>query len=77
MEQVLEVIYRDGVFTPLKPPDLLEDQRLKITLHIPEGKRVNPSLAAWQAVYAGLSEDDIAEIETLALNREHFAPERG
>jgi predicted DNA-binding antitoxin AbrB/MazE fold protein len=77
MNQVLEVVYRDGVFTPLKPPGLLENQRLKITLHLPGEKLDVNTLAAWQAVYAGLSDSDIAEVETLALNREHFTPERG
>ena len=38
MEQVLEVIYRNGAFMPLKPLGLPENQRLKITLHLPAEK---------------------------------------
>ena len=35
MNQVLEVIYHDGVLTPLQPLDLPDNQRLEITLHMP------------------------------------------
>ncbi len=77
MEQVLEVIYRNGAFTPLKPLGLPENQRLKITLHLPAEKRVADALAAWQQVYAGLSDPDRSEVEAIALEREHFMPERG
>ena len=72
MEQVLEVIYRDGAFMPLKPPGLPENQRLKITLHLPAEKRVTDTLAAWQQVYAGLSDTDVTEVEAIVLDREHF-----
>ncbi len=30
------------------------------------------SLAAWQQVYADLSEEDIAEVERIATDRSHF-----
>ena len=77
MEQVLEVIYRNGAFMPLKPLGLAENQRLKITLHLPAEKRAADTLAAWQQVYAGLSDADMSEVEAIALDREHFMPERG
>jgi len=77
MEQVLEVIYRNGAFMPLKPLGLPENQRLKITLHLPAERRAADTLAAWQQVYAGLSGPELAEIEAIALDREHFMPERG
>ena len=35
MEQVLDVIYSNGVFTPLEPIDLPEHKRMTITLHLP------------------------------------------
>ena len=76
MEQVLEVIYRNDAFMPLKPPGLPENQRLKITLHLPAEKRAADTLAAWQQVYVGLSETDVNEVEAIALDREYFMPER-
>ena len=33
MKQILEVIYRNGVLTPLQPLDMPENQRLQITMH--------------------------------------------
>ena len=32
-------------------------------------------LAAWHEVYEGLSEDDIAEVEAMALDRSRFSRE--
>jgi predicted DNA-binding antitoxin AbrB/MazE fold protein len=77
MEQVLEVIYRNGAFLPLKPLGLPENQRLKITLHLPAEKRAADTLASWQQVYAGLSDTDVTDVEAIARDREHFMPERG
>ena len=67
MEQVLEVIYRNGAFMPLKPLGLPENQRLKITLHLPAEKRAADTLASWQQIYAGLSDTDVTEVEAIAL----------
>ncbi|NUQ37817.1 MAG: DUF104 domain-containing protein [Caldilineales bacterium] len=36
MDQVLKVIYRNGVLTPVQPLDMPENQHLEITLHLPE-----------------------------------------
>jgi len=77
MEQVLEVIYRNGALLLLKPLNLPENQRLKITLYLPTEKRAADTLAAWQQVYAGLSDVEVSAIEAIALERELFMPERG
>ncbi len=77
MEQELEVIYRNGTLVPLKPLGLKENQRLKITLHLPAVKRAADTLAAWQQVYDGLSDAEVSEVEVIALDREHFMPSRG
>jgi hypothetical protein len=37
-------------------------------------KRAADTLTAWQQVYVGLSETDMTEVETVALEREHFMP---
>lgn len=62
---------------PLKPLGLPENQRLKITLHLPAEKRAADTLKAWQQVYVGLSDTDVSEVEALALDRKHFMPEPG
>jgi predicted DNA-binding antitoxin AbrB/MazE fold protein len=76
MENELEVIYRNGALVPLKPLSLKENQRLRITLHLPAEKRAADALAAWQQVYDGLSDADVSEVEVIALDREHFMPQR-
>ena len=76
MEQDIEVVYRNGVLMPLEPLALSENQRVKITLHPAAVEKPEDILADWQQVYAGLSDDEIAEIERIALDRDHFLPER-
>ncbi len=76
MEQDVEVIYRDGVLMPLEPLTLSENQRVRITLHVPEAQQPEQILADWHRVFSGLSDEEIAEIERIALDREHFMPDR-
>ena len=76
MEQDVEVVYRNGVLMPLEPLVLPENQRMRIMLHVPTGEQPEELLAPWHQVYAGLSDEDIAEIERIALDRDHFIPER-
>lgn len=75
MERVLEAVYTNGVLTPLEPLDLSEHQRVIITIHLPTPATSEKALLAWQQVYAGLSEEDIGEIEQIALDRSHFMPQ--
>ena len=72
MEQVVEAIYENGVFTPLEPLDLPERQRLLITIRLPAAEDPDQALKAWQQVYEGLSEQEVAEIESISLDRDHF-----
>jgi predicted DNA-binding antitoxin AbrB/MazE fold protein len=72
MERVLEATYKNGVLIPLKPLNLPENQRVVITILSPATDEPEETLLAWQQVYAGLSEEDIAEVEQVALNRSRF-----
>ena len=67
MEQVLEAIYSKGVFTPLEPPNLRDNQQVRIIVYVPEEPA--ESLLAWQEVYSGLSDQDITDVEQIALDR--------
>lgn len=67
MERTLEAVYHNGVLTPLEPLDLPEDLRVKITIHWPVRENPDEALQAWEQVYAGLSEEEIVEIEQIAL----------
>lgn len=77
MERVLEAIYQNGVLTPLESLDLPEHQHVIITIHLPAPEEPDEALLAWQEVYAGLAEEDIAEIEHIALDRSHFMRQEG
>lgn len=72
MEQVLEAIYSDGVLKPLEKLDLRENQRVRIIVSVPDAEDVERSLQAWHEVYAGLSAEEIAVVEQIALDRTHF-----
>ncbi len=72
MEHVLDAIYSDGVLKPLGELDLPENQRVRITISVPDAEDVERSLQAWHQVYAGLSAEEIAAVEQVALDRAHF-----
>jgi len=77
MGRTLEAVYRNGVLRPLEPLDLPEDQRVTITIHWPTPEVPDEALQAWEQVYAGLSEEEIAEIERIALDRSRFMHQEG
>jgi len=66
---VFEAVYEDGVLKPLEDPGLLEHQRFSVRVQELGEKRAEDELAAWQRVYAGLSEEDVAAVEEIALDR--------
>lgn len=72
MQRILEAVYENGVLTPLESLDLPERQRVTIIIHVPAAEGADDALGAWQQVYEGLSDQDIAEIERIALDRSHF-----
>ncbi|MBM4458000.1 MAG: DUF104 domain-containing protein [Chloroflexi bacterium] len=74
MEQVMEAIFRKGALTPLRPLNLPEEQRVTITIRLPGDELPADALAAWQQVYGDFSDDDLAEIDEITLDRSHFLP---
>jgi len=72
MEDIFEAIYEDGVLKPLEPIKLPEHQRVTITIQLPLVENPDQELESWHQVYAGLSDKDISEIESIALDRSHF-----
>ncbi len=77
MTQSLEAIFKDGGFKPVDKGSLpfSEGQRVKLTVEVPHETNENLVELAGQ-VYEGLSEEDIGEIERLALNRGNFFHDR-
>ena len=72
MDRVVEAVYKNGVLTPLEPLDLPEHLRVLITIQVPSAEGPEDAVQAWGRVYEGLSEEDVAAIECIALNRSHF-----
>ena len=72
MDRVVGAVYKNGVLTPLEPLDLPEHLRVLITIQVPSAEGPEDAVQAWGRVYEGLSEEDVAAIECIALNRSHF-----
>jgi predicted DNA-binding antitoxin AbrB/MazE fold protein len=72
MGNIFEAIYEDGVLKPLEPIKLPEHQRVTITIQPLLIENPDQELESWHQVYAGLSDMEISEIETIALDRSHF-----
>jgi predicted DNA-binding antitoxin AbrB/MazE fold protein len=72
MSRILEAIYENGVLKPLKSLKLPEHQKVTITIQLPPVENPDQELESWHQVFAGLSDKDIQEIESIALDRSHF-----
>ena len=77
MTQIVEAVFQDGSFKPVDNSSLpfSEGQRVTLTVEVPSETEDNLVELAGQ-VYEGLSEEDIGEIERLALNRGNFFHDR-
>lgn len=77
MTQTLDAVFQDGSFKPVENGSLpfSEGQRVKLTVEVPtEAQDDLVGLAG--EVYDGLSEEDVDEIERLALDRSNFFHDR-
>jgi predicted DNA-binding antitoxin AbrB/MazE fold protein len=72
MNRILEAIYENGVLKPLKSLKLPEHQKVTLTIQLPPVENPDQELESWHQVFAGLSDKDIQEIESIALDRSHF-----
>ena len=77
MQKVVEAVYEKGVFTPLEPVDLPEHLRVRISIQVPSAQTPEDILRGWRSVYEGLSDQDVSEIERIALDRGHFMRPEG
>ncbi len=72
MPEAIRAIYESGVFKPLKSPGLTEGQEVRLKFVKINEPTVDDMLDLAARVYSGLSDEDIDEIEEIALNRKHF-----
>ena len=71
MTRVLEAVYEDGVLKPLTDPGL-EHQRVVVEIRLSSEPTAESELEKWHRVFEGFSDAQIAEVETIALDRSHF-----
>jgi predicted DNA-binding antitoxin AbrB/MazE fold protein len=74
--RVFEAVYEDGVLKPLQDPGLPEHHRFSVRVQELGEMQAAADLAAWHQVYAGLSNEDIATVEEIALDRSRFSRSR-
>lgn len=70
--QTIDAIFENGVFRILSPERLPLSEGQQVRLRIEASTRAQEILDAAAAVYEGLSEDEIDEVERIALQRGDF-----
>ena len=71
MKHVIDAIYENGTFRPMQPNiiEISEGTHVRITV---DDETEPESLKLATCVYEGHSEEDIDDIEQIALNRSNF-----
>ena len=72
MSHIISAVYENGVFRPIEPPvpPLREGQEVRVMF---EANAAPASVLALAArVYEGLSQQDVEDVERLALDRSKF-----
>lgn len=72
MKTTIDAIFENGVFRPLRAPGIPQGKQVRLEVDIPDEESPDEVLALATAVLDGLSEEDIGEIESLALDRRDF-----
>lgn len=67
MKQTLDAIYEQGVFRPLQNPEVAEGQHVRLVVETLPESSVEDILDSAAQVYTGLSDEQIDEIEQIAL----------
>lgn len=72
MTRTIHAVYEEGVLLPLEDPKLAEHQRVVLEPRLEGSEEPKSALSEWQSVYAGLSEEEVGEVEKIALDRSRF-----
>ncbi len=75
--QTITAIYQNGIFKPLKPvsDEISEGEEVVLSVKSKQ-ESVNEIMKLAENFYEGLSEEDINEIEKIALDRSNFFGDR-
>jgi len=76
MTQTLEAVFENGTFRLLEAPTvaLVDGQRVRLTVET--GATPDDVLALAEQVYSGLSDEEIDDVERIALDRRAFFGDR-
>ncbi|MGZ9275026.1 MAG: antitoxin family protein [Nitrospira sp.] len=69
MRQTIKARYHGGVLQPLEPLALGEETEVQVTVDTTAAVSADEILRRATQVYQGLTSDQIAEVETIALDR--------
>jgi len=71
MTQIYEAVYENGVFRPVRelPATITEGQHVRVVV---ETDNANDILHLAGLVYSGLSDEQVRELEHIALERRDF-----
>ncbi len=72
MKGTVEAVFQDGVFRPIRRPDLPEGERVRLTVESVGKSSPADVIELATRVYQGLSSKDVAEIEEMARHRPLF-----
>ena len=72
MRQTIKARYHDGVLQPLEPLALADDAEVQVTVDTEMAVSGEEILRRAERVYQGLTAEDIAQVEAIALDRQHF-----
>jgi len=72
MRQTIKARYHDGVLQPLEPLILADEAEVQLTVETESTVSVDDILQRATRVYQGLTSDEIAQVENIALNRQQF-----
>jgi len=72
MRQTVKARYHDGILEPLEPLVLADETEVEVTVESAPITGADDILDRVGRVYQGLTPEQIAQIETLALDRRRF-----
>lgn len=72
MRQTIKARYHDGVLQPLEPLTLADEAEVQVTVDTEMAVSAEEILRRASRVYHELTAEDIAEVEAIALDRQHF-----
>jgi predicted DNA-binding antitoxin AbrB/MazE fold protein len=72
VKATVEAIFEDGVFKPVKRPEIPEGEHVQLTVETSARPEQEDPLELAARVYRGLRPEEIDEIERIALDRAQF-----